>query len=100
MSRFAGRDTEPFCTTITVVDNASTDGTAARVRNGYASVQVIEARRQSRICKANNIGIRATKSDYVVILNPDTVTPPGGDARHWCAVSPRTRMRRSPAPAC
>jgi len=70
--------TEPFRTTITVVDNASTDGTAGLVRSSFPAVQVIESGGNLGFAKANNIGIRATKSDYVVILNPDTVTPPGG----------------------
>ena len=70
--------TEPFPTTITVVDNASKDGTAERVRKAFPTVQVIDAGGNLGFAKANNIGIRATKSDYVVILNPDTVTPPGG----------------------
>jgi GT2 family glycosyltransferase len=69
--------TEPFKTTITVVDNASTDGTADFVRQTFPTVQVIESGANLGFSKANNIGIRATKSDYVVILNPDTVTPPG-----------------------
>ena len=27
--------------------------------------------------KANNIGVRKTQSDYVLLMNPDTVAPPG-----------------------
>ena len=69
--------TEPFETTITVVDNASSDGTAAFVRKQYPSVQVIEAGGNLGFSRANNLGIRATKSDYVLLLNPDTVSPPG-----------------------
>ena len=70
--------TKPFHATITVVDNASRDGTVAFVREKFPSVQVNEAGDNLGFSKANNLGIRATKSDYVVILNPDTVTPPGG----------------------
>jgi GT2 family glycosyltransferase len=69
--------TEPFPTTITVVDNASTDGTADVVRHRYPSVQVIDAGGNLGFSRANNLGIRATKSDYVLLLNPDTVSPPG-----------------------
>jgi GT2 family glycosyltransferase len=69
--------TEPFPTTVTVVDNASTDGTAAFVRERFPGVQVIEAGGNLGFSKANNLGIRATKSDYVLLLNPDTVSPPG-----------------------
>jgi GT2 family glycosyltransferase len=69
--------TAPFPTTITVVDNASPDGTAAYVRANYPAVQVIDAGGNLGFAKANNIGIRATTSDYVLLLNPDTVAPPG-----------------------
>ena len=69
--------TAPFPTTITVVDNASSDGTAGHVRTRWPSVQVIDSGGNFGFAKANNIGIRATESDYVLLLNPDTVAPPG-----------------------
>lgn len=69
--------TNPFPTTITVVDNASTDGTAAQVRKNWPTVQVIESAENAGFSKANNLGIRATQSDYVLLINPDTVAPPG-----------------------
>lgn len=69
--------TDPFPTTITVVDNASTDGTAAHVRATWPTVQVIDAPGNVGFSRANNLGIRATASDYVLLLNPDTVAPPG-----------------------
>jgi GT2 family glycosyltransferase len=67
---------DPFPTTITVVDNASTDGTAESVRNRFPSVNVIETGENVGFARANNIGIRATQSDYVLLLNPDTEAPP------------------------
>ena len=69
--------TEPFPTTITVVDNASSDGTAGMVRDRWPSVQVIESPTNAGFSRANNLGIRATGGDYVLLLNPDTVAPPG-----------------------
>ena len=69
--------TAPFPTTITVVDNQSPDGTAAYVRGRWPSVQVIEAGGNLGFAKANNLGIRASASDYVLLMNPDTVAPPG-----------------------
>jgi N-acetylglucosaminyl-diphospho-decaprenol L-rhamnosyltransferase len=69
--------TEPFPTTITVVDNASTDGTADLVRSRWPAVQVIASPTNVGFARANNLGIRATTSDYVLLLNPDTVAPPG-----------------------
>jgi N-acetylglucosaminyl-diphospho-decaprenol L-rhamnosyltransferase len=69
--------TAPFPTTITVVDNGSSDGTAAHVQHKYPSVKVINAGGNVGFARANNIGIRATTSDYVLLINPDTVAPPG-----------------------
>ncbi len=69
--------TGPFPTTITVVDNASSDGTAALVRARWPSVQVIVSPGNVGFSRANNLGIRATTSDYVLLMNPDTVAPPG-----------------------
>lgn len=69
--------TAPFPTTITVVDNASTDGTAALVRGRWPDVQVIESPTNVGFSRANNLGIRATTSDYVLLMNPDTVAPAG-----------------------
>ncbi len=70
--------TDPFQATITVVDNQSSDGTADLVRARFPSVQVIESGGNLGFSRANNLGIRATQSDYVLVLNPDTITPPGG----------------------
>ena len=69
--------TAPFPTTITVVDNASPDGTAAHVRARWPTVTVIDAGGNLGFSRANNVGIRATDSEYVLLLNPDTVAPPG-----------------------
>lgn len=68
--------TGPFPTAVTVVDNASSDGTASIVRERWPSVQVIESPTNVGFSRANNIGIRATRGDYVLLLNPDTVAPP------------------------
>lgn len=69
--------TAPFPATITVVDNASSDGTAQMVRDRWPRVQVIESPTNVGFSSANNLGIRATSSDYVLLMNPDTVAPPG-----------------------
>jgi GT2 family glycosyltransferase len=62
---------------VVVVDNASSDGSAAVVRERFPSVRVIEAGGNLGFAKANNIGMRATESDLVLLLNSDTVVPPG-----------------------
>jgi N-acetylglucosaminyl-diphospho-decaprenol L-rhamnosyltransferase len=58
-----------------VVDNASQDGTPDAVRRGWPSVRVIDAGNNIGFARAINLGIRATSSDYVLLLNPDTVVP-------------------------
>jgi GT2 family glycosyltransferase len=62
---------------IVVVDNASADGSPQMVRERWPAVQVIDAGGNLGFSKANNIGIRATSSDLVLLLNSDTVVPPG-----------------------
>jgi N-acetylglucosaminyl-diphospho-decaprenol L-rhamnosyltransferase len=69
--------TDPFPTTVTVVDNASADGTADLVRQRWPGVQVIASPINVGFSRGNNLGIRATTSDYVLLMNPDTVAPPG-----------------------
>lgn len=62
---------------VVVVDNASTDGAPLMVRERFPAVRVIDAGANLGFSHANNIGIRATAGDLVLLLNPDTVVPPG-----------------------
>ncbi|MDO8795405.1 MAG: glycosyltransferase family 2 protein [Vicinamibacterales bacterium] len=62
---------------VVVVDNASGDGSADWVRANCPSVRLIEAGANLGFARANNLGIRATASELVLLLNPDTVVPPG-----------------------
>lgn len=55
-----------------VVDNASSDGTAAIVREKFPEVRLIETGGNAGFCRANNLGIRETTSPFVLVLNPDT----------------------------
>jgi hypothetical protein len=57
---------------IIVVDNASTDGTAAHLRATWPAVRVIDAGGNIGFAAANNAGIRQTSSELVLLLNPDT----------------------------
>ena len=62
---------------IIVVDNASTDGSAALVRERFPSVRLIEPGANRWFSGGNNLGFRAAQGEYVHILNPDTVVLPG-----------------------
>ena len=62
---------------VIVSDNGSTDGSAEFIRKNFPQVQVIENGRNLRFAKANNVGIRASQGEYVLILNPDTIIHDG-----------------------
>jgi GT2 family glycosyltransferase len=58
---------------VIVSDNGSTDGSVALIRKNFPQVRVIENGVNLRFAKANNAGIRASRGEYVLILNPDTI---------------------------
>jgi N-acetylglucosaminyl-diphospho-decaprenol L-rhamnosyltransferase len=82
---------------IWVVDNASRDGSAAMVRAEFPYVHVIDSPRNGGYAYANNLALRqvlgiggwaldrslpipspqSPSPEYVLLLNPDTVVPPG-----------------------
>ena len=62
---------------ILVVDNASTDGTVDHVRTRWTGVRVLEAGGNVGFAAANNLGIRQTFGELVLLLNPDTIVAPG-----------------------
>ena len=62
---------------VVVVDNASTDGTPAYLRERWPGIGVIASEANVGFAKANNLAVRATVSELVLLLNPDTIVPPG-----------------------
>ena len=60
---------------IIVVDNASSDGSAAAAR--AAGVQVIEQATNAGFARATNAGIRASRGRNLLLLNSDTTVPAG-----------------------
>ena len=64
-----------FAARICVVDNGSSDGTPELVRERWPMVQLIEPGANLGFSRGNNAGIRATTSDLVLLLNPDTLVP-------------------------
>src|SRR3954447_5959705 len=99
-SVFANRYPYPF--RVILVDNQSTDGSAAFVREHYPQVELYQSGRNGGFGYANNIALRALAArpipapgpqpsaeipasghagfrfttDYILFLNPDTVLPP------------------------
>jgi GT2 family glycosyltransferase len=61
---------------IVVVDNHSTDGSADAVRR-WPGVRLIENETNVGFARANNIGIRASGGANILLLNSDTIVPPG-----------------------
>lgn len=61
---------------IVVVDNRSSDESAAAAGR-HAGVRVIENASNVGFSAANNVGIRASGGDLILLLNSDTVVPAG-----------------------
>lgn len=62
---------------IVVVDNASTDGTAAALRRNWPDVDLVALDRNVGFGAANNIGFARSSARLVLLLNPDTIVAPG-----------------------
>ena len=58
---------------IYVVDNLSTDGTVETLQPRHSDVHFIANKQNVGFACANNQAIRCTDSEYVLLLNPDTV---------------------------
>lgn len=58
-----------------VVDNNSVDDSMEMVRSKYPWVKTIDNAENVGFAKANNQAARASKSDYILLLNPDTLLP-------------------------
>lgn len=56
-----------------VVDNASSDGSAAMVRERFPAVRLIENAENVGFARANNQAIALSAGEYVLLLNPDAV---------------------------
>jgi GT2 family glycosyltransferase len=57
---------------ILVVDNGSTDGSVAAVRDKFPGVRLIENPVNMGFAKANNQAISLSSGEYLLLLNPDT----------------------------
>lgn len=59
-----------------VVDNHSSDDSVEAIARDYTWVHLINNKDNLGFSKANNIAIRASKGEYILLLNPDTIVAP------------------------
>lgn len=62
-----------FDLTINVVDNGSKDGTAEFIKKNYSQVKILKNVNNVGFCRAYNQAIKMHNSDWVLILNVDTI---------------------------
>ena len=62
---------------IVVIDNASTDGSVERIAGGRPDVRLVRNTRNTGFAAAANQGVRETRAENVLLLNPDAILRPG-----------------------
>jgi len=62
---------------IIVVDNGSSDGSAAFVESHFPQVRLIRCEKNQGFGGASNLGVRSAENDIVVLLNNDMRVAPG-----------------------
>lgn len=61
---------------VIVVDNGSSDGSQDLLETDYPTVKVMRLNCNLGFSKANNIGIKESQGDYILLLNNDTLVCP------------------------
>lgn len=61
---------------VILVDNGSEDGSVEWTKENYPEVRVIALKENTGFCGGVNAGIRESKSEYVLLLNNDTIVFP------------------------
>jgi hypothetical protein len=59
-----------------LVDNGSVDGSLGLVHRRYPEVETIPLKKNMGFAAANNVVIRSVNTEYVALLNPDTIPDP------------------------
>jgi len=81
-ARSAATDVDPARDVVLIVDNASPDGSAEKIRQGLSAlgmshVRLVVSPKNGGFAAGNNVGIRAVSAEAYVLLNSDTVVRPG-----------------------
>ena len=58
---------------VIVVDNASSDGSVEYIRKRFPDIRLIASNENLGFARANNLAMRESKGEYVLLLNPDTI---------------------------
>jgi GT2 family glycosyltransferase len=66
---------------VIVVDNGSTDATAGVARRDFPRFRLLQTGRNLGFGGGNNVGMRAARGEFLVLLNDDTEVPPEWLAR-------------------
>jgi len=74
---------------VIVVDNASADDSVEGVARGYPDVRLIANLENLGYAKGNNQGFEASSGEFILLLNPDVVLPPGGLEKAVCLLEAR-----------
>lgn len=64
-------------TEIILIDNASQDGSVEAVRERFPQVRILEPGKNLGFGKANNLGMKAARGEYFMLLNTDAFVHPG-----------------------
>lgn len=70
------KGTSGLAAEVILVDNHSQDGSKDLVRASFPWVRFIQNEKNLGYAKANNIGIKASRGEFILFLNTDTVVPP------------------------
>ena len=62
---------------VILVDNGSKDGSVMWMKENYPEVRTIALQENTGFCGGVNTGIKASDSEYVFLLNNDTIVQPG-----------------------
>jgi hypothetical protein len=57
---------------VIIVDNGSTDGSVEYVKKNFPKADVLALNKNYGFAKGNNIGIKKSKGDFILLLNSDT----------------------------
>jgi hypothetical protein len=83
----AGVDAE-----VVVVDNASSDGSPAMVRERFPQVQLIANAENTGFAFANNQAAHRSRAEYLLLLNSDARLQPGAVQALLAAAAPQPRV--------